>query len=359
MSGRANAVVIRSIYGTAAVEWFLIFAIATILLTRLYLQLAGYPQVGGGTLHIAHALWGGALMMLALIVGWLFLGPATRVASIVMGGIGFGLFLDEIGKFVTKDNDYFYGPSAEIMYILVVAVLLLSRIVRDVKKPTVAEAMANAATIAADGVSHGLPRRRRRQADEFLAIAADRGADPIVIEHIRGLLAASRDTPDRLMRLRDRATGLIPQSFRSPRWVAVVGWLIVITSAATLIVGVLAVVVNDRDMDGQVMDDIEFYFEISRNATASWILFVSSVVTLALSLPAMIARRRADRLWPLRSLRLAALVFTVSNALVDFALDGFGALVNLAIGLFSLAIISYHLGEQVTTPRPDTHGLRV
>ena len=53
MRNRATSVIVRSTYGTAAVEWFLIIAIATILITRLYLQLTGYPQVGGGTLHIA------------------------------------------------------------------------------------------------------------------------------------------------------------------------------------------------------------------------------------------------------------------------------------------------------------------
>jgi hypothetical protein len=34
----------------------MVVAILTILITRLYLYLAGYPQVGGGSLHIAHAL---------------------------------------------------------------------------------------------------------------------------------------------------------------------------------------------------------------------------------------------------------------------------------------------------------------
>ncbi|WP_124711258.1 hypothetical protein [Gordonia insulae] len=346
--------VIRSIYGTAAVEWFLIIAIATILITRLYLQLTGYPQVGGGTLHIAHALWGGALMMLALVVGWLFLGPATRVTAIVMGGIGFGLFLDEVGKFVTKDNDYFYGPSAEIMYVLVVVLLLISRVVRDVKKPTAAEAMANAATIAADGVSHGLPSRRRRQAVEFLELAADRGADPAVIGHIHSLLDASEDTPDRLMRLRDRATTLIPGMFRSPRWVPVVGWLLVVSSALTLFVGILGSYFNDRDMG-----DVELYFELSRNSNASWIVFISGVLTLALALPAMIARNRTTRVWPLRSLRLAALVSALTNALVDFALEGFGAVFNLAIGLFALAVITYHLGERVAAQGAGRDQLRV
>ena len=30
--------------------------------TRWFLDLTGYPQVGGGELHIAHMLWGGLLL---------------------------------------------------------------------------------------------------------------------------------------------------------------------------------------------------------------------------------------------------------------------------------------------------------
>lgn len=124
--------------------------------------MTGYPQVGGGNLHIAHALWGGTLMMLALVTGWLLIGAGARVAAVVMGGVGFGLFLDEVGKFVTKNNDYFYGPAAEIIYILVVLLLVGARVVRDFRPLTARESLASAAVIAADGVARGVADRRRQ-----------------------------------------------------------------------------------------------------------------------------------------------------------------------------------------------------
>jgi hypothetical protein len=73
------------------------------------------------------------------------------------------------------------------------------------------------------------------------------------------------------------------------------------------------------------------------------ILLVSAALTLGMALPAMIARRRTHSVWPLRLLRNAALTFTLLNALVNFATEGFAALINLSIGLFALAILSYHL----------------
>ena len=170
-------VITRSATGPSAAETFTIIAIATILLTRLYLQLTGYPQIGGGDLHIAHALYGGALMMLALLVGWLMLGFGARMACVVLGGIGFGLFLDEVGKFVTKTNDYFYGPAAEIMYILVVVILVGSRIVRDFRPLSAQECLASAAMIASDGVARGLAVRRRELGLSLVDQAGAGGAD--------------------------------------------------------------------------------------------------------------------------------------------------------------------------------------
>ncbi|GGF36633.1 hypothetical protein [Williamsia phyllosphaerae] len=336
--GTRGSLLVRSVYGSPAVESFVIIAIVTILITRLYLWITDYPQVGSGSLHIAHALYGGALMTVALVVGWLMIGFAARVTAIVAGGIGLGLFLDEIGKFVTKTNDYFYGPSAEIMYICLVVVLVAARLIRDFRHPSVTESLANAAAIAAEGVAHGLPDARRQWAVEFLDRATEQGADPRATAGIRATLDACPPSSDRLRRLRLRVPSLVPGFLRSPRWVSVMGWLMVVTSIVTVVSGALGMFVDGITT---ARDSVELVF--TPPTISNLILFGSGCVTVALALPSLLARCRTTALWPLRFLRAAALIFTTFNALVDFAQQGFGALASLAVGLFTLAVISHHL----------------
>jgi hypothetical protein len=90
---------------------------ASITLTRLFLQLTGYPQFGTGSLHIAHVLWGGLLLFLASLFPLILVNRWVLTLSAVLGGAGAGLFLDEVGKFITSTNDYFYPPAAPIIYV--------------------------------------------------------------------------------------------------------------------------------------------------------------------------------------------------------------------------------------------------
>jgi hypothetical protein len=92
-------------------------AVATVVFTRGFLAATGYPQVGGSKLHIAHVLWGGLLLLAALLATLAFLSPAAKPIAAVVGGVGFGLFIDEVGKFVTKDVNYFYRPAIAIIYV--------------------------------------------------------------------------------------------------------------------------------------------------------------------------------------------------------------------------------------------------
>lgn len=109
------------------IEAFLVSAVLAVLGIRLYLRLAGYPTIGGEGLHIAHMLWGGLLMLIALVLLLGFLGRGAQWAGAILGGLGFGTFIDEVGKFVTHDNDYFYRPSIAIMHVFFVVTYLVVR----------------------------------------------------------------------------------------------------------------------------------------------------------------------------------------------------------------------------------------
>ena len=88
----------------------------TVTLVRLFLELTGYPQLGGGDFHIAHVLWGGLTLFYAALLPLLLTNRWAYSLSAILAGIGVGLFIDEVGKFITQSNDYFYPAAAPIVY---------------------------------------------------------------------------------------------------------------------------------------------------------------------------------------------------------------------------------------------------
>jgi len=57
------------------------------------------------------------MMFLSQMLTIAFLGRHVKRLSAILGGIGFGTFIDELGKFITSDNDYFFKPTPFILYI--------------------------------------------------------------------------------------------------------------------------------------------------------------------------------------------------------------------------------------------------
>src|SRR5215212_10500513 len=88
----------------------------TVLLTRLYLALTGYPQLGSGEFHIAHMLWGGLLLFIAALLPLLLTNHWAFTTAALLSGSGVGLFIDEVGKFITRNNNYFHPLAAPIIY---------------------------------------------------------------------------------------------------------------------------------------------------------------------------------------------------------------------------------------------------
>ncbi len=77
---------------------------ASVSLTRLFLSLTGYPQIGGGDLHIAHALWGGLLLFIAALLPLIIANRGVYTVTGFLAGVGVGLFIDEVGKFITQQQ---------------------------------------------------------------------------------------------------------------------------------------------------------------------------------------------------------------------------------------------------------------
>jgi hypothetical protein len=145
---------VRDSEGADTLEVFLVAAVVALLAIRTFLALTGYPQIGGSTLHIAHMLWGGLLMLAGLMLLIGFWNPGVRVLAGLVGGMGFGTFIDELGKFITRDNDYFFQPTIALIYAIFVALFLVVRILYSRRPLSEHERRVNAelrAVLGADG----------------------------------------------------------------------------------------------------------------------------------------------------------------------------------------------------------------
>jgi hypothetical protein len=124
----------RKFYSRLHAEEYLLLTLIsfalTVSVTRLLLYLTGYPQLGNNELHIAHVLWGGLLLFIACLLMLLYANRLIRIWGAILAGVGVGLFIDEVGKFITQSNNYFFPPAAPIIYaifLLTMMVYFLSR----------------------------------------------------------------------------------------------------------------------------------------------------------------------------------------------------------------------------------------
>ena len=135
----------------------------TVVATRLYLSLTGYPQIGGGEYHLAHALWGGLLLLVGSVLTLLWSNRWVQPMTAVCAGVGSGLFIDEVGKFITARNDYFTPLAAPIIYSAFLAVLGVAVLARraPLDRP---RALAYAALVGLKDLADGPLRPAARDA---------------------------------------------------------------------------------------------------------------------------------------------------------------------------------------------------
>lgn len=166
----------RDIEAGDLMENFFVWAVFSFLTIRIFLILTNYPQIQTENLHIAHMLFGGIFIVMALVISFIFINKEAKFVSSVVGGVGFGAFIDELGKFITKNNNYHYEPAIALIYIVLVIIFLTSRLIEKYFMYTEEEYAVNAAEMIKQALVHDLEVDERSQALRYLEKADGQNA---------------------------------------------------------------------------------------------------------------------------------------------------------------------------------------
>ncbi|HKA12910.1 MAG TPA: hypothetical protein VKI99_20810 [Candidatus Dormibacteraeota bacterium] len=319
---------LRSVALVPLFETFLVSAVISVLVIRAALALSGFPQLGGGGLHIAHMLWGGLLMLLSLLLLFGFVGRAVQFTAAMVSGIGFGTFIDEIGKFVTSDNDYFFRPAVALIYAVFVLLSLLARALEARRPFTDRELLANAFDLAREIHLHH--RRPAHSAQVLASLSRHESGDPLV-GALRQTLEIGISEPPLLpgpfRRLQRRAARFYLELVRSRRLHQAVLLLFVVY--ALFVATSLTLLVTawwSASLTGHAA--------VARAGAAAADLL--SLVMIAIGA----ARLRRSRSGAYRWLERAVMVNLLVSQVFTFYLQQFGAIAGLAIDLILLVVLN-------------------
>lgn len=319
-------------------ETLLLTAVATILVIRTQLWLTNYPQLGGGGLHIAHLLWGGLWMLVAIALLLTFLGRPVRRRAAIVGGIGFGFFIDELGKFITEDNNYFYRPAAALIYVIFVGLFFAAAWAQRRGGLSSSERIANAISIAGEAARRNLHERERREALALLD-GADR-SDPLVAparELLTQIDALPTPLPSPTARFAARlraTTHRIVEHPRFPRALIVVFGLWALLTFLTAFELVLSIALDLGGAHPGFVSD-----NLSDLRFANVATLVASVVSAVFVAIAIRRERAGERLECCRWLERALLVAILVVQVLSFYESQFGAVFGLAVDLLLLAAV--------------------
>ena len=323
-------------------EWFLLSAITMILIIRTQLWLTHYPELGGGGLHIAHLLWGGLFMVISLWIGQIYLNRWSRHVMAILGGIGVGVFIDELGKFITQDNNYFFKPAAGLIYLIFVIMFLIIRELSRRQKLSPQAALANALSLL-PGTAIGEFRQLEAEQAERLLEMADQ-SDPMVArarEMFEQATIAPSHPPSRLALFGNRLRDWIESLTRRPHFPNLVNWVITLWAVSTL----LSMVAIDLDIGG-TQDNLDPKIDPGVMGSLESLSALVSVVLVVLGAWAM---RRGNRKKAYRYFIRALLVSILVTRVFVFIESQFAAVFGLALDLILFAAVSVLASQEDET----------
>lgn len=275
-SMRSRAFMLPRADGVALAETFLVSSVVTVLMIRAYLSATGYPQVGGGGLHIAHVLWGGLLMLVGVFFLVLRLGrPALRTGAF-LAGVGFGFFIDEIGKFVTSDVNYFFEPAVAMIYVTFVGIAIVLAVVKHRVRLDSRSALANAMALYDQAVNDPAADDARREVLHLLAQAdPDDPLVPAMRTAVEAVQADEHPDPTLWQRMRMRALAVYDDMALTPWFPWVVLGIFVVLAITTVALA------------------IPIFFERDGVSFTEWMQVAGTLVSAALIMVGLVTWRRS------------------------------------------------------------------
>jgi hypothetical protein len=324
---------------------FLVAAVATIIVIRLQLWATNYPKLGGGKLHFAHLNYGGVFMVVAIGLLVSYLGRRWRTRGAILGGIGFGFFIDEVGKFITSDNDYFFKPTATIIYVVFILLFFIARHIRTRRGFSEREYVMNAIDILSDAeTARGLSEHSKRRA---LALLDKGGSDPLV-QPVRAALEVTTAMPEhRPSRPVRWAYAVRDMYYRwtEHRWFRrILATVFIVWSFLVVLTVILFPFVPGIHL-GSVQDTF-------KGGGASHLNFgniasiVSAVVAVYFMVGGLIRLREGRRVEAYRAFEYALLVTIFVTQVFVFAESSFSAIVDLVISILLLFTVRYMMHQE-------------
>ncbi len=350
---------VRNVDIGSMTDTFLVLAVGTVLVIRFQLWLTNYPQLSTGKLHIAHMLWGGLLMMIAIIVMVSFIGRSIRTFGAVVGGIGFGFFIDELGKFITKDNDYFFQPTAALIYIIFIVIYLGTRHLQHNRGFSPRENLANALEFVKDGAIHGIDRSNKRHALELLERADH--ANPLY-EPTRALLESFKAEPDpkppKTKRIAMRLESFYKRITETQWFTKVVTAVFVLYAVQAVIQIVSIILFTGASLVGLNAEEIvQATFDHAENLSfIAWAAIVSSLVS-GLFILVGVRRLKESRLSAYQMFDRGLLISIFITQVFILAESQFAAVFGLAVNLILLVSVRYMINQekQLAVPTAVSH----
>jgi hypothetical protein len=309
-------------------ENFFVWAVVSVIGIRVFLSLTGYPQIlPAEDIHIAHTLFGGFLMLFALSISFVFLNREAKQIASIIGGIGFGTFIDELGKFITKNNDYHYEPAIALIYIILATIFLISRVIEKYFTFSPEEYAVNAVEMVKQALVHDLEKNERSLSLKYLKKA---NQDNPLVATLKMVLQKIQPIPNKnatpFHRFRNFLKSLYFRLIKNPNFNS----LLIIFFVSYSTVNFFQALLNFKNVDS--------FFE--------WGHIASTLVSGLFVLAGVSSIIRKSRKKAYTSFRFAVLVHIFLTQFFLFVENQFAAVLTLAASIVIWNTLQYLISEE-------------